>query len=82
MGRRQALAKPEEHVVLKKRSNRVPRIYVIDEPPITITIGDKTYECKNIVQTNSGALCVQYDGSAILLSQQSLNQPVAMDQAR
>jgi len=70
VGRKRALAKPEEHVLLKKRTSRVPRIYIVNEPPVTIEVEGKTYECKNIVQAPSGLLCIQYDGTAVLLPQQ------------
>jgi hypothetical protein len=61
------LRKPEEHVMLKKRGKAVPRVYVIDEPPAVVEVGGKRYECKNIVQSPSGLLCIQYDGTAVVL---------------
>jgi hypothetical protein len=75
VARKQALlSKPEEKVVLGRRGRRVPRIFIIDDSPVTITVGDKTYTCKSVVSTAQGLLCVQYDGSAVLLPQPQQQQ--------
>jgi hypothetical protein len=75
VARKQALlSKPEEKVVLGRRGRRVPRIFIIDESPVTVTVGDKTYTCRSIVNTAHGLLCVQYDGSAVLLPQPQQQQ--------
>jgi hypothetical protein len=61
------LRKPEEHVMIRKRGKAAPRVYVIDEPPSVIEVNGKRYECKSIVQSPSGLLCIQYDGTAVVL---------------
>jgi hypothetical protein len=75
VARKQALlSKPEEKVVLGRKSKRIPRIFIIDDSPVTVTVGDKSYTCKSIVNTAQGLLCVQYDGSAVLLPQPQQQQ--------
>jgi hypothetical protein len=63
------LLKPDEHRSLRKRSRYVPRIYVVDEPPTTVEVGGKKYECKSLLQSPTGLLCVQLDGTVAILPQ-------------
>jgi hypothetical protein len=54
---------------LKRRKVQQPRrVYVINEPPAVIEAGGQRYECRSVVQAPSGLLCVQYDGTAVLIS--------------
>jgi hypothetical protein len=74
LGGRRALAKPEEASTLKRRTDRVPRIYIIDEPPVTLEVDGRRYECVNVIQAQGGLLCVQYDGSVALIPQPAQQQ--------
>jgi len=71
--------KPEELELLRKRSDKVPRIYVVNEPPLTFKAGEKEYECKDILQTPQGVICVQYDNTMVYVTphQQTQQQPLA-----
>jgi len=73
--RKKLLSKPEEAEVLRKKSSKVPRIYVVSEPPYTFKAGDKTYECKDVLQTPQGAICVQYDNTMVYITPQQQAQP-------
>jgi hypothetical protein len=63
-----ALIKP------RARPRKVQRVYIIDEPPVTLEVNGKRYECANVIQTPSGVLCVQYDGSVALIPQTQQQQ--------
>jgi len=54
-----------KHKGLRKRY--VPKMYVVDEPPITVDAGGKRYECKSIAQTQTGILCVQHDNTVVVI---------------
>lgn len=74
--RRRLLSKPEEAEMLRKKSNKVPRLYVVSEPPYMLKVGDKTYECKDVLQTPQGAICIQYDNTMVYITpQQQQPQP-------
>jgi hypothetical protein len=78
--RRRLNPKPEEAELLRKKSNKVPRIYIVDEPPLTFKAGEKEYECKDILQTPQGVICVQYDNTMVYVTpnQQAQQQPAPM----
>jgi hypothetical protein len=79
--RRRLLSKPEEAEILRKKSNKVPRLYVVSEPPYTLKVGDKTYECKDVLQTPQGAICIQYDNTMVFITpQQQQPQPAPAPQ--
>ena len=59
---------------LKRRSGYVPKIYVVHEPPVTVEYGGKRYECKELLQSPQGLLCVQYDNTVLILPQQVQQQ--------
>ncbi len=54
----------------KKKKNQGIR-YVVDEPAYTIKLEDRTVMCRELISTPQGVLCVQYDGTSILLGQQN-----------
>ena len=48
-----------------------PRVYYVElESPVTIEYEGRSYECRDVRETASGILCLQYDGTAVLLPQQ------------
>jgi len=53
---------------LKKRKGGQPRrVYIVNEPPAVIEAGGQRYECRSVIQAPNGLLCVQYDGTAVLV---------------
>ena len=43
-----------------------PQAY-IEDTPIYLKVGLKTYECKDIIERYEDLICIQYDGVAILI---------------
>lgn len=81
--RRRFLSKPKGVEVLRKRSIKVPRVYVVNEPPYTFRLGDKTYEGKDVLQTPQGAIYVQYHSTMVYITpqrQQTQPQPAPVPQ--
>ena len=54
---------------IARRPEYTPKIYVVNEPPVTIEHEGKRYECKNLIQSVQGLLCVQYDNTIVLITQ-------------
>ena len=67
---------------LKRRSRYVPKIYVVHEPPVTIEYDGRRYECKELLQSPQGLLCVQYDNTVLVLPQQAQQQSQQQQQFR
>jgi hypothetical protein len=44
-------------------------VVVLDEPPLVFNIDGRVYECRSVINTVNGLLCVQYDGTVTPLPQ-------------
>jgi hypothetical protein len=63
---------------LKRRKGQQPRkVYIVNEPPAVIEAGNQRYECRSIVQVPNGLLCIQYDGTAVLIPPAQMQQQQA-----
>ena len=62
----------------KERKPWTPQVYYVElEPPTVIEVGSSRYECKKVVESPSGLLCIQYDGTAVLIQQKPQHPVVA-----
>jgi len=55
-------------VIIKRGERKLwtPQTY-IEDAPIYLKVGYKTYECKDIIERYEDLICIQYDGVAILV---------------
>jgi len=56
---------------LRKREKEkpwTPRVYWVElTSPTVIELGGTRYECREVRETPSGLLCIQHDGTAVLV---------------
>jgi len=73
MGKRALLRSPDLSPRARARK-REKKPYLVMESPFTVEVGGKTYECKNVVPSPQGLLCVQHDNTLLVLPQPPLQQ--------
>lgn len=61
----------------RRKGHQSRRVYIIDEPPAVIEAGGQRYECRSVVQAPNGLLCIQYDGTAVLIPPVQVQQQQA-----
>ena len=51
----------------RKDKRYTPTLYITDEPPVSLNVNGKNITCKSVYPYGNYLLCVQYDGSTLVI---------------